>query len=120
MHTITELLDRCRRLGLELDRDGDNLAVSPPDRITPELAAGFRAYKTQLLALLTSAGRLRPDELAWLHVAAQVNAGEFDPGTRSELESVWIGVRNIQHPACQSARARLETLLSKPRKEARP
>jgi hypothetical protein len=54
----------------------------------------------------------------WLHVAKQVAMGEFDNGDRGLLESLLLGVRNIPHPACQSAEARLQTLLSR-RKETR-
>ena len=35
------------------------------------------------------------------------------------LSSLLIGVRNIAHPTCQQARARLETMLDRNRKEAR-
>lgn len=114
------LLDRCRRAGLQLAPEGPHLRVSPPEKLTPELAAELRAAKPQLLALLNSAPSLRPDEWPWLHVAKQILAGEFDGGYRSELESVWLGVRHIAHPDCQAARARLETLLGKTPKETRP
>jgi hypothetical protein len=111
--TPLELLVRCQAAGLTLHPVGDRLAVSLAARLTPQLAAQLRAAKAQLLALLAAGPGLRPDELPWLPVAGQVLAGEFDSGTRSELESVWFGVRTIRHPVCQQARARLETLLGR-------
>ncbi len=114
MNPALALLNRCRRNGIRLRPVGEHLAVFPVDKLTPALAAELRAAKPQLLDLLEAeAARLTPDCAPWLHVARQVLAGEFDGGDRSLLESLRIGVRNIAHPLCQQARARLEVLLGK-------
>jgi hypothetical protein len=50
---------------------------------------------------------LPPDQAAWLPVARQVLAGEFDGCDRSTRESLTIGLRSIQHPDCRRALDRL-------------
>ena len=52
--TPLALLDKARRHGLRLEPKGDRLAVTPADRVTPELRAELLAHKTALLAWLTS------------------------------------------------------------------
>ena len=52
-------------------------------------------------------------------LARQILAGEFDPGNRSLLESLLIGVRSVPHPLCHQARARLENLLGRHREARR-
>jgi hypothetical protein len=44
---------------------------------------------------------------AWLHVAVQVNAGEFEGADASTIEAVYIGLWNIPHPAVREALRRL-------------
>jgi hypothetical protein len=44
---------------------------------------------------------------AWLHVAQQILAGEFQGADASTCESLWIGLRSIGHPSCRSALQRL-------------
>ena len=39
----------------------------------------------------------------WIHVAAQVINGEFHAANRSMRESLIIGLRGIDHPACRRA-----------------
>ncbi len=108
-----DLLRTCRRIGLALKPHGDRLGVHPAHRASPELLAQLRTHKAALLLLLEAeSARLPHDCAPWLHVARQVLGGEFDPGDRCLLQSLFIGLRNIPHPACQQARARLEKLLA--------
>ena len=116
--TPSTILAQARASGFTLFRKGDGLHVTPTP--PPGLVAALRQFKPGILELLDAEARLAPDERAWLPVAAQILAGEWDSGTRSEIESVLIGVRGIAHPLCQQARARLETLLGRTRKESRP
>jgi len=113
-----DLLHRCRVAGLTLRREGQRLIVRPAQLASPALLAQLRQAKPQLLDLLEAeSAQLTPDCVPWLHVARQVNCGEFDGGDRCLLDSLRIGVRNIAHPVCNAARARLETMLG--RKESR-
>jgi hypothetical protein len=57
---------------------------------------------------------LPSDEAAWLPIARQVLAGEFDDADHSTLESLAIGLCGIAHPLCRSAFARLKPHLPKP------
>lgn len=50
---------------------------------------------------------LPPDQAAWIPVAKQVLAGEFDGADGSTRASVTIGLRSIGHPSCQAALTRL-------------
>jgi hypothetical protein len=71
--------------------------------------------ETDVEKLIRSAGsvpsvpepRLPPDQAAWLPVARQVLAGEFENADRSTVESLVIGLRSITHPVCRQALARL-------------
>lgn len=54
--------------------------------------------------------RKTAEEAAWLHVARQILAGEFENCDRSTSESLAIGLRSISHPICQQALARLKAL----------
>ncbi len=115
------LLQRCRVLGLRLRRKGEGLEVRPARLAPPELLAELRIHKPSLLLLLEAESASLPHDCApWLHTARQVVSGEFDSAHRGFLESVLIGVRNIAHPTCQQARARLENLLGRSHKESRP
>lgn len=118
MHNQAErILEIARATGLRLWRDGDRIAIAPSRRCTPELLAQIKAHKKGLLFLLDVEAclTLTPDQIPWAHTALQVLSGEFDTGTRSELEAVLIGVRNIRFPVCQNARLRLEKLLAQQR-----
>jgi hypothetical protein len=119
MTPAAEILHRCRAAGLTLRRNGDRLDIRPARLVTPELLARIRAAKPVLLDLLEAeSARLAPDCAPWLHVAKQILSGEFVGADRCLLESLLIGVRNIPHPLCQHARARLGTLLGRNHKEA--
>src|SRR5262245_7288107 len=119
MNSAVELLYRCRGAGLRLRAEGERLLVRPVRLASPGLLAELRECKAELLLLLGSESSGVPaDCLAWVPTASQVVAGEFDGGPRSLLESLLIGVRGIQHPLCQKARARLETLLGPSHKES--
>jgi hypothetical protein len=54
---------------------------------------------------------LPPDQAAWLPVAKQILAGEFEDADRPTRESLRIGLRSINHPLCQRA---LQCLATKP------
>jgi hypothetical protein len=49
-----------------------------------------------------------PDQGAWLPIARQVLAGEFNGADRSTVESLIIGLRWIEHPDAQAAVAQLK------------
>ena len=121
MSDAPAILDRCRRAGLHVWREGERISIAPARLCPPDLLETIRNAKPQLLEWLADADahRLAPDCAPWLHVARQIVSGEFDGGDRSLLESLLIGVRNIPHPACQSAKARLQALLGRG-KESRP
>ncbi|MHB8523202.1 MAG: TubC N-terminal docking domain-related protein [Limisphaerales bacterium] len=100
-----------RHQGFNLVVRGDKLIVTPKRPVPPDLLATLRAHKAELLAYLASqTARLMPDELPWLHTAAQVLAGEFDGADRSTVQSLRIGLRSIRHPLCQQALDRLRNL----------
>ena len=50
---------------------------------------------------------LPPDQAAWLPVARQILAGEFENADRSTVQSLAIGLRSIGHPLCRRALERL-------------
>lgn len=52
---------------------------------------------------------LPPDQAAWLPVARQILAGEFDGADKSTVESLTIGLRHIEHPLTRRALAWLQT-----------
>ena len=52
---------------------------------------------------------LPPGCLPWIHVAAQVLAGEFDGADKSTVQSLAIGLHRIPHPQCRKALALLQT-----------
>lgn len=121
MSDVAAIFARCQAAGLRLHRDGDRIAIKPARLCPPELLAEIRALKTALLDLLDAqTANLPADCTPWLPTARQIMAGEFDNGDRSLLGSLLIGLRNIPHPACQQARARLETMLGIQWKKARP
>ena len=136
-----DILRHAAELGLKIEPRGDNLAISPRGRLSPEFAATLKEHKTELLAWLTGSGidiaddiraapvlpatkditRHWPDgsppapaagrggtEAAWLHVAKQVLAGEFEGANASTRATLTIGLRNIPHPAARAALERLK------------
>lgn len=108
------ILRECRAAGLTLARRGDALAVAgPPHLRTPERLAALRKHKGEILARL-DCDALSPDCRAWVGVANRILRGEFDAAPRCAWQSLWIGVRAINHPACLSARAVLRRLLGRP------
>lgn len=52
--TPAQTLAKCRQAGLSLRPHGDQLGVSPADKLTPELRQALRTHKAELLALLNS------------------------------------------------------------------
>jgi hypothetical protein len=50
---------------------------------------------------------LPPDQAAWIPVAKQVLAGEFDGADDSTRASLTIGLRSLRHPNCEAALIRL-------------
>lgn len=103
-----ELCHQAQSLGLRLEPAGDKLAVFPKGKCPPGFADLLRAHKPELLSWLEgqSAG-LPPDQVPWLHVARQVQAGEWEGADSSTRESLRIGLRSIQHPDCQRALEKL-------------
>ena len=103
-----QLFDRATELGLRLERRGDMLAVIPAQLCPPEFADELRHHKRELLDLIEAKAAILPADCApWLHIAAQVLAGEFDGADRSTVGSLSIGLRNIPHQSCKRALARL-------------
>lgn len=80
---------------------GENGAV-PNDKLN-----GFATGVPSVPSLDDTVCILAPDQAAWLPTARQVLAGEFDGADLSTIESLTIGLRNIQHPLCREALARL-------------
>ena len=111
-----QLQSEATRRGLRLEPRGDNLAVIPGRLCPPDFAAELRQHKAELLALLeANASNLPSDCAAWLHIAKQVLAGEFDGADKSAVESLTIGLRGINHPHCQQALGRLPDNKEKPK-----
>ncbi len=107
--TATDLCREATRLGLQLERRGDKLAVIPADLCPPEFADVLRQHKREILDLLEANASQPPaDCKPWLHVARQVIEGEFDGCDRSTRESLIIGLRRIEHPRCREAHERLK------------
>ena len=114
--TAADLCREATRRGLHLKPlDGDRLAVTPASLCPPDFADVLRRHKRAILALLeTKASRLPDDCAAWLHVARQVLAGEFDGGDRSTRESIKIGLCSVPHPLCRRALEWLEASAVRP------
>jgi len=110
--TAQEIFDQATNRGLQLKQRGNNLAVSPPDRLTTDFADVLREHKTELLDLLKARGvHLTDDCVPWLHVARQVIEGEFDAVMDNSVRgSLVIGLRSVPHPVCQRALARLKQI----------
>lgn len=112
--TAKTLINRAAELGLRLEPRGDKLAVIPGNRVPPEFADTLRQHKGELLDWLEAcAAGLAPDCAAWLHVARQILAGEFDGADSSTVASLKIGLHSIPHPLCVRALARLSPATSK-------
>jgi hypothetical protein len=113
--TASELYHEATKRGLRLEPAGDRLAVIPARLCPPEFADMLRRHKGELLDWLEArAAGLAPDSAAWLHVAKQVLAGEFDGCDGSTRASLNIGLRSIQHPLCQRAIEKLRTKAKQP------
>lgn len=109
MSDVQAILTRARKLGLRLVVEGERIAISPARHCPPDLLTEFREHKPAVMALLTegqTAG-LASDCIPWLHVARQILAGEFEGCDDSTRASLVIGLRNIRHPLCVQALARL-------------
>ncbi len=106
--TAPELYHEAARRGLRLEPRGGKLAVIPGDRVPPDFADVLRQHKGELLNWLEArAAGLAPDCAPWLHVAKQILAGEFVGADSYTVASLTIGLKNIRHPLCQQALARL-------------
>ena len=114
--TAADLYREATRLGLHLEpMEGDRLAVTPASLCPPDFADVLRQHKRAILDLLEAkVSRLPEDCAAWLHVARQVLAGEFDGADRSTVQGVAIGLRCIAHPLARRALEWLETHAAKP------
>jgi hypothetical protein len=105
MSDLAFLLDKCRRLGLELFIEGDRIGIAPKERIPIGLLEEIREVKPSLLAVLRDAQmrHLAADCIPWLHIARQVLDGEFTGADRSTIKSLTIGLRAVAHPLCRRA-----------------
>lgn len=110
MTSPLELYRQAQSLGLRLETDGCDLLVRPSSKCPPAFADVLRHNKRELLDLLEAkAASLPPDQAAWLPVARQILAGEFEGADRSTVESLTIGLRGIRHPVCDRALEWLRT-----------
>ena len=94
--TLRTLPDDLRKIAVETpipEKGKDKLRESTP---------------ASVLSVLTPDTPLPPDQAAWLPVARQVLAGEFEGADRSTAESLRIGLHRIEHPTCREALARLQ------------
>jgi hypothetical protein len=97
--TAQEIYLEATRRGLRLEPAGDKLAVIPAKLCPPDFADVLRQHKGELLNWLEArAAGIAPDCAAWLHIARQILAGEFDGCDNSTRESLTIGLRSISHP----------------------
>lgn len=104
MTTPYDLYIEAARRGLRLEPAGDKLAVFPKGKCPPDFADVLRQHKGELLDLLEAkSANLTPDCAAWLHIARQILAGEFEKADSSTVGSLTIGLRSILHPLCQRA-----------------
>jgi hypothetical protein len=111
--TAPELYHEAARRGLRLEPRGGKLAVIPGDRVPPDFADVLRQHKGELLNWLEArAAGLAPDCAAWLHIAKQILAGEFDGADSSTVASLKIGLHSIPHPLCVRALARFSPATS--------
>lgn len=98
------ILDRARSLGLTLSVEGDRIAIEPARLCPPDFIATMREKKPAIISLLEArTANLSPDCRPWVHVARHVILGEWNGATKSEWESVEIGLRGIDHPQCKHA-----------------
>jgi hypothetical protein len=112
--TAQEIYLEATRRGLRLEPAGDKLAVIPAKLCPPDFADVLRQHKGELLNWLEArTAGLAPDCAAWLYVARQILAGEFDGCDNSTRESLTIGLRSISHPLANRS---LEKLNFNPRK----
>ena len=113
--TVHELYLEATKRGLRLEPVGDRLAVIPAKLCPPDFAEALRRHKGQLMNWLEArAAGLAPDSAAWLHVAKQVLAGEFDGCDGSTRESLIIGLRSVSQPLCQKAVEKLAPKVKHP------
>jgi hypothetical protein len=113
MSNIQPILTRAQRLGLQINVEGNRIAIFPKRCCPKDLLADFKEHKGAIIELLEQAqtSGLAPDCTPWLHVARQILAGEFDaPMDNSVRGSLEIGLRSIIHPVCQRALARLKQI----------
>lgn len=110
--TAQEIIDQATHRGLRLEHRGENLAVIPHNRLTPEFADLLIEHKAVLLDWLEARAIYLTDDCApWLHVARQEIEGEFDPVLDNSVRgSLEIGLRSVPHPLCQRALARLKQI----------
>ncbi len=105
------LVEEAPAWGVKLQRRGDKLTVSPASKCPPDFKALLRENKPEILSLLEAKDDgLAPDCAPWLHVARQVLAGEFDGCDSSVRESIFIGLRSIDHVLCRHAVEKLNLL----------
>jgi TubC N-terminal docking domain len=104
----SDVYKEATRLGLRLIPRGDKLEVAPKSRLTPEFAAVLREHKAELLALLEVPDRdLENYYAAGLHLAKQVEAGEFDGASAATLASIVEHIRDFADPLCRRALIKL-------------
>ncbi len=108
--TAFDLLQHCRAVGIDLQRtSGGRLRVAAPANANHEarkLLGAVRCRKGPIMALLD-------EEEAWLPTARQIVRGEFDRAPAELLAVALLGVKDLPHPDCQQASARLEKLLGR-------
>lgn len=117
-------LNRVRAIGISVRIKGDKLSLHPRNLVTPEVLAEMKAHKPDILSIIVSETYpLKEDERPWVDIAKQVLNGELNSQIEywgsSMVKSLMIGVRSINHPDCQNAKAKLLELLKVQLKKSR-
>lgn len=100
MNSVADILEACRRRGVELRADGGLLRFRPAGRVDPELRNALAAHKPALIRRLSSR-YLVPAELApawreWFEERAAIR--EYDGG------------QALEHAEAESLREVLEAM----------
>ena len=84
MRTAADILHRCRAAGLMLRRNGNQLDIRPARLVTPELLAGIRAAKPDLVFVMSYPN----DSVAIVRAVNEIGVGEsvkmFGGGGRAD------------------------------------
>jgi hypothetical protein len=95
---IIKLLESVEALGVTLTPAGDGIVVFPCELLRPEIIEALTENKPAILGILTH---------RTLHIAFQVNYGEFD-GCPSDVRRQLVkALKTVDKPVCKQALRRL-------------